>query len=222
MAIKDFFKLIRFPNTLTAISNVLAGSLIVHRQPKDIILLSLISFSLYVFGILLNDIVDIKFDQKHNPHRPLPSKSVSLSTAYLALVLSLLITIILGLFLTKFEIIVILLMIALIITYNTLLKKTLAGSVTMSSIRGLNWVLGLGMLNFFIFLIVFGYFFILTLLANREHLNTFNKRIVVAMLSSIPLFDGLIALFYLPIINFAWFVLIFFLVFALKKYTYLT
>jgi len=83
--IKAVFKLIRFPNTFTAIADSISGYfLIADFQRMDfriLFLLSVISFTFYASGIVINDLFDYKKDSVSHPYRPLPSGAVKISEA---------------------------------------------------------------------------------------------------------------------------------------------
>src|ERR1700677_1072540 len=51
-------------------------------DPKQCILLALISIGLYGFGMSLNDIIDRRRDRQMSPHRPLPSGRIGVGTAH--------------------------------------------------------------------------------------------------------------------------------------------
>jgi len=76
------FKLIRFPNTFTAVADSLAGYfLVTDLQCGYFIkpfLFAIVSFSLYSAGIVLNDLLDYKKDLISHPYRPLPSGQISI------------------------------------------------------------------------------------------------------------------------------------------------
>ncbi|MBJ3787889.1 UbiA family prenyltransferase, partial [Bacillus sp. OA1] len=84
--IRTYFELIRFPNTFTAMADILAGTWIagiVLNQSyfSQIILLLLASACIYASGIILNDFFDFEIDKSERPERPLPSGRISIHSA---------------------------------------------------------------------------------------------------------------------------------------------
>src|SRR5690606_16783055 len=77
---KPWIQLIRPSNTLTAISDVLAGvalaCLVIQAdlpEPISLVMMSIASMLLYVGGIVFNDVFDAKLDAVERPERPIPS-----------------------------------------------------------------------------------------------------------------------------------------------------
>lgn len=80
----SFFDLVRLPNLFTAAADVLAGFLFAGGSPDEwFILLRLIAASvcLYAGGVSLNDVCDAAQDAVERPHRPIPARLISHSTA---------------------------------------------------------------------------------------------------------------------------------------------
>lgn len=80
----DFWQLLRAGNVFTAISNVIAGFLIVRGvwTPTEV-LLTLIAASalLYEAGMVLNDAFDADLDAVERPERPIPSGRIARNAA---------------------------------------------------------------------------------------------------------------------------------------------
>ncbi len=79
-----WWQLLRVANVFTAMSNVIAGFLLVHRDWQPILplmLLVLTSILLYEAGMVLNDACDAELDAKERPERPIPSGRVSKQNA---------------------------------------------------------------------------------------------------------------------------------------------
>jgi 4-hydroxybenzoate polyprenyltransferase len=145
MNMKSLLKLVRLPNLFTAPADALAGWYLATAgdDPARGALLGGCSVLLYLGGIVLNDLCDLRVDQEERPSRPLPSGAVPGRVAWglvlgafpLALVLGmaggglygLLAAVFLGL---------------LVILYNAGLKKTWLGPIAMGMCRGTNVLLG--------------------------------------------------------------------------------
>jgi 4-hydroxybenzoate polyprenyltransferase len=144
---RDYLRLIRAPNLFTVPSNILAGYFAVI--PTGVVdtgqLLSLLfsSIFLYVFGIILNDYVDIEVDRNERPDRPLVSGRITKRNALTVAVMSIIVGNFLALTVSWASIAISALLTFVIIAYNLRLKR---GSVTnplsMGSARFLNVVLG--------------------------------------------------------------------------------
>ena len=80
---RALLRLIRLPNTLSAVGDVLAGAALAGVELEDprLWLAAVGSGLLYAGGIALNDLVDREEDAVHHPTRPLPAKEVLPSTA---------------------------------------------------------------------------------------------------------------------------------------------
>ncbi len=70
--------LLRPPNVFTAVSNSLAGMLIVGRVEPALLGASA---ALYLAGLVLNDLFDREVDARERPGRPIPSRQVSVRAA---------------------------------------------------------------------------------------------------------------------------------------------
>jgi len=71
-----WWQLLRAGNVFTAISNILAGFLLVRGEWQPVLplfFLILSSAMLYLAGMVLNDVFDLEDDRLHRPERPLPS-----------------------------------------------------------------------------------------------------------------------------------------------------
>ena len=152
--------MIRPANVVTAIADVLAGfavaiSFFIDLEPiqySQLFFLILATVSFYSSGIVFNDIADQTFDSIHRPERVLPSKQLSVNKAKkFGLIL-----ILLGVFfcyLVSFQAIFIgLLITAFSMLYNFFAKNDrFFGSLTMGICRGLNLMLGMSFLDFYLF-----------------------------------------------------------------------
>jgi len=146
-AITNYFILVRIPNVLTTISNILLGYIfftsIDHFDYFDVFILISISTSLYIGGMVSNDYFDIKIDKKERPWRPLPSHKISQKNALIIIIISFLYSLtISSVIIGWYTFIITLIMVTLIFLYNRVLKNTIWGPINMGVIRSLNVVLG--------------------------------------------------------------------------------
>src|SRR5688572_2665156 len=82
--IRGWLELVRLPNVFTAAADVLMGYLFTHESLADrqlVVALVGASCSLYLAGMVLNDVFDLKVDMLERPGRPLPSGRVPLAAA---------------------------------------------------------------------------------------------------------------------------------------------
>jgi len=97
---------------------------------------------LYIAGIVLNDYFDIEIDRKERPFRPLPSGSVSKSTAMIIALSALAGANAISLTVGLASLATSLALTAMIIAYDYRLKHTAAGPFAMGGSRFLNVLLG--------------------------------------------------------------------------------
>ncbi len=102
----------------------------------------LIGAAVCAFGNIVNDLKDIEIDRTNNPARPLPSGRIKPRHAVVMAVLFSVISCAGALFLGLAAFLVVVLALALLFLYSALLKKTVAGNVTVASIAGLSFVFG--------------------------------------------------------------------------------
>ncbi|MGD1839028.1 MAG: UbiA family prenyltransferase, partial [Nitrososphaeraceae archaeon] len=138
--INNYFTLIRVPNLFTVISNILVGYfLVVATYDTDIyqlFYLILVSIFLYIGGVVMNDLFDIKLDKSERPERPLPSNQIKKKNAIIICIVSISMSLFISFFLLHYYTFIITLsMILLIIIYNSKTKKNKWRSVTLGSIR---------------------------------------------------------------------------------------
>ncbi len=82
--IKALAQLVRLPNVFTAMSNVCGVFFLTHADATDwptMVLLIASSASLYLAGMVLNDVYDVERDTLERPFRPIPSGRVSATAA---------------------------------------------------------------------------------------------------------------------------------------------
>jgi 4-hydroxybenzoate polyprenyltransferase len=143
-------QILRAANVFTAISNVVAGFLLVQGdwQPAGpLLMLVLASVLLYEAGMVLNDVCDAELDAKERPERPLPSGRISRQTAQNVGVGLLLggvaAAFVVTLVTAQWQTAQVSVMLAtLIIGYNTGVKSTRFGPLAMGGCRFLNVLLG--------------------------------------------------------------------------------
>lgn len=155
-----YAQLFRLPNLFTALADIAAGYLFVRGfdvqfQFLPFVCLLLASGLLYTAGMVLNDVFDYEQDLRERRERPLPSGRISRSGAarlgWAMLALGVALGWLAGLFLFKNEAIalpyrsgvVATLLVAMIVAYNSLLKRTPLGPLAMGSCRFLNLLLGM-------------------------------------------------------------------------------
>lgn len=144
-----WFRLVRLPNLLTVPGDPVAGFLIVAavaaRQPKPAVLFAAAgaSLCLYMFGLILNDIVDIEVDRSERPERPLPSGAITVAQARMAAIAMGLSGLNLALAAGRPALYVAAALAGLIVLYNAGLKRLpVAGAAALGLCRGLSLLLG--------------------------------------------------------------------------------
>ncbi len=201
MQLKDFLRLIRFPATFTAISNIIVAYAISSNEIKliELIILCISSAFLYSAGMILNDYADKKNDKLHNPKRPLPSGSVNESTALLFGITFIATGIGFAFFASLKSGFVSIVLSFIILSYDFVLKKTFIGAaIGMGLCRAINILLGMSMGNNLMWLVVFWFLYIavLTSIARFENLSIRIKKIVIVLLTIIPFIDAIILFIY--------------------------
>ena len=136
----------RLPNLFTAAARFLAGWLLVrgtYAEPEHWLPLVLASMSIYAAGIALNDLFDYEIDLHGAPARP-PSGNVSKQFAswqgWLLAAAGPLLAALSG---SWMSVIVSLVLVGCVLSYDLGLKKTPLGPVAMGACRGLNLLLGM-------------------------------------------------------------------------------
>ena len=150
-----YLRLFRVPNLFTAIADVLMGFLVVHQSltPWPALLCLLVaSACIYTAGMVLNDVYDIEIDRLERPQRPLPAGDISLSWArrlgFLLLGFGLLAGAASGAWTETGQLawrggLIALLLVASVLLYDGLLKKTPIAPLVMGSCRFFNVLLGM-------------------------------------------------------------------------------
>ena len=79
-----WLRLMRLGNAPTALSSIAGAWALYGGESSEVACVGLAIVAAYVGGMLLNDVFDLSFDQKHHPQRPLPQKLVPRSQVILA------------------------------------------------------------------------------------------------------------------------------------------
>ncbi len=147
--IESWLRLLRVPNLLTVPGDPIAGYLLAVLcfgiEPSLLKLLPAAgaALCLYCFGLLLNDMVDLKIDLEERPERPLPAGHVSFNSARNAAVAFGVTGLNCALFAGVPVLYAAALLSTLIIFYNAGFKRLpVVGVVTMGLCRGLSFLLG--------------------------------------------------------------------------------
>lgn len=150
-----YFQLVRLPNVLMAVTDVVMGYLFTHAvlEPGDSSLLGLLvvtSALLYMSGMVLNDVFDVEIDAQERPQRPIPSGRVSLATArgvgWQLLAVGVAAGWLVGLRLGDLRPGIIATVLAgCVLLYDGLLKRTPIGPLGMGACRMLNVLLGMSL-----------------------------------------------------------------------------
>lgn len=171
----NHLKLVRAPAGFTALSNILAASVLMTNGQITVELLYLLlaSVCFYFAGMTLNDCFDFKEDLAERPSRPIPSGNIPLRRAWMIGAGLMLVGLVLSFLFSTISGYVGLALCAAIIGYNGLIKEGLLGSFCMATCRYLNWLLGasfvaLSTQSFLIALPIFAYITGLTYLSKQE------------------------------------------------------
>ena len=151
-----WLKLMRLPTVFTALSNILCGYYISSQErhlptlvaQPELWLLLLASAGLYLGGMVLNDVFDADLDAVERPERAIPSGKISQKSAAL-LGTALMLT---GLGSAwcagrlsatgSTSLIVAIILAAVVVLYDSVLKNTIASPLGMGGCRFLNLLLG--------------------------------------------------------------------------------
>jgi len=184
--INHYLQLMRAPAVFTALSNILAAHIIVTQGDiiwSALFLLLGASAALYSGGMVLNDWFDYDTDCRERPDRPLPSGKISRSHAMLFACLLLVLGITLAALVGSRSLFIATGIVVMVFLYDSILKRTISGSLAMAGCRYLNWLLGFSLLpltelSLAIPIPVFLYIMALTLLS-REEESAKNRIIIV-------------------------------------------
>lgn len=147
--LRPWLRLVRLPNLVTVPGDPLAGFLLATagtlERPHMLPLFAAMAAALflYLFGLIVNDIVDLETDRTERPDRPLPAGEISLPQARMAAIAMALSGLNVALCAGKPALIVAGLLSGAILLYNGKLKNVPgAGALIMGNCRGLSVLLG--------------------------------------------------------------------------------
>lgn len=144
-AVRGYLELLRPPNVVTAIADILAGYAVVGRgQGSRLPWLLAATACLYAGGVVLNDYFDRVVDAAERPERPIPSGRVPPGAAGALGGALLLAGVALAFGATTAAGSVALALAACVLLYDAIAKRhAFAGPIVMGLCRGLNLVLGM-------------------------------------------------------------------------------
>jgi len=158
-----YLQLLRLPAVFTAMADIILGFVLTHRyiygplvgvqnapleqqigwcEPGHFIGLLIASCCLYLSGMVFNDVFDRKQDAVERPGRPIPSGRVSVKSAVILGVVLMLVGVGSAATVSQISLLVALLLVASILGYDGVLKKTPVGPLAMGTCRFLNVMLG--------------------------------------------------------------------------------
>lgn len=155
-----YLQLLRIPTVFTAMADIVLGFVLTHHylygplassetdsligwnHPLAFLGLLLTSCSLYLAGMVFNDVFDRKQDAAERPGRPIPSGRVSVRSATILGIILMSVGLIASAFVSGVSFQVALLLVAAILGYDSVLKRTPLGPLAMGSCRCLNVLLG--------------------------------------------------------------------------------
>jgi 4-hydroxybenzoate polyprenyltransferase len=149
--LRAYVDLLRLPAVFTAMADVALGFLFTHPdlQPWPVfVAVWLASSSLYLAGMVLNDVFDAELDARERPRRPIPSGRIARATAarlgFGLLLLGILAGWVASGLAGRFEPgVIATALAALILLYDGVLKPTVLAPVAMGGCRTLNVLLGM-------------------------------------------------------------------------------
>ncbi|WP_185976698.1 UbiA family prenyltransferase [Catenovulum sediminis] len=211
---KAYLQLIRAPNGISAISNILAAAVIVSAGQIDFSLVFLIFASLFLYyaGMALNDCLDYREDLQERAFRPLPSGQIKLRHAWILVVCATLIGLASSWAFSPqsyTSLYVAGALLLAIIIYDGVIKGGFLGALCMGACRYFNWLLGasfIGVLSlqtsvmpFLVAIPIFVYITALTFLSKQET-QADNKKVLFVV--SALLLTGCGFMFYLALVVF--------------------
>ena len=144
-----WFRLVRLPNLLTVPGDPVAGFLLASagapHPPRPLALAAAAgaSLCLYLFGLILNDVLDLETDLRERPDRPLPAGEITVPQARMAAIAMALSGLNLALVAGRSALYAAAALAALIVLYDAALKRRrVAGPAALGLCRGLSLLLG--------------------------------------------------------------------------------
>lgn len=180
--LRQYLILIRPPNVLTVLTNILAGYFSL-TSPADasavqVSMLMVSSSLLYISGIVFNDYFDLETDSRERPGRPLPSGRISNKNAVALAIGTLVAANAIALLVSTMSAIICATLSAVVIAYDCRAKRGASGPTMMGLARFLNVFLGaspallfaaeIPWMTFFAATAVFVYVYAITILSRKE------------------------------------------------------
>ena len=150
---RAYLELVRLPNLVTAVANVIAGFAYGGGRVSDwpmLLWLSASSVCLYAGGVALNDVCDAAIDGDERPDRPIPSGRVSVRSAKRLAIVLLALGIVFATWASVPSGIVAAALVVCVVLYDAVLKRHAIAPAIMGLCRALNFCLplaGLGVLT---------------------------------------------------------------------------
>jgi 4-hydroxybenzoate polyprenyltransferase len=150
---RAYLQLLRLPNVFTAAADIMLGYLFTHEGPEPLVpfvFLLATSASLYLAGMVLNDLFDRDQDARERPHRPIPSGRVSTTAARRLGIALLAVGLACGAGAAAVghdlrPVVVAALLAIAVVGYDARWKRTLLGPLAMGACRVLNVLLGMSL-----------------------------------------------------------------------------
>lgn len=141
---RGYLELLRPPNVVTAVADVLAGYAVAGRaQPRALPWLIAATVCLYAGGVVLNDFFDRRVDAVERPERPIPSGRVPAARAAGLGAALLIVAVAAATQATRTAAAVAAAIAAFVLLYDARAKRhPIAGPACMGTCRGLNLLLG--------------------------------------------------------------------------------
>jgi 4-hydroxybenzoate polyprenyltransferase len=158
-----YLQLLRIPTVFTAMADIVLGFVLTHQflygpisdsvadsmglqygwnEPVRFLGLLIASCSLYLSGMVFNDVFDRQQDAAERPSRPIPSGRVSVRSATLLALILMIAGVASAALVSRVSLYVAMALVAAILGYDSVLKRTPLGPVAMGSCRFLNALLG--------------------------------------------------------------------------------
>ncbi|MBC23020.1 MAG: hypothetical protein CMJ32_03775 [Phycisphaerae bacterium] len=143
-----WLKLCRLSNGPTVVSGAIAGTvitgLIVGAKADDMIASSCISsitlVMVYVFGMILNDVLDRKIDAQERPGRPIPSGNIPVAMAVVATVILVLLSLGIALSIGMQALVAVVVLISIVVLYDWLHAGWAGSALLMGLCRGMVYI----------------------------------------------------------------------------------
>ena len=158
-----YLQLLRIPTVFTAMADIVLGFVLTHEflygplpgpmegtierqigwnEPRSFLGLLIASSCLYLSGMVFNDIFDVQQDAAERPGRPIPSRRISVRSATILGISLIAAGLVSAALVSRVSLQVAIILVAAILSYDGLLKRTPLGPMAMGSCRFLNVLLG--------------------------------------------------------------------------------